>query len=557
MAYIGFNPSQLAIAPFAQDSYVGNGVTTTFTLSQAVPGANEANVEVFVENVQQRPIDSYTIGGALNNQLIFSEAPPSGAEIYVIFKGEATYNLQPATGSVTALSLDPVLRNFRVDTFAGNGSQTQFTLTDTPYSANSILVTVDGIVQTAGVNYTVSGTTLDFGTTAPSEAPDSAANISVVHLGFSTGNKSVMDGAITPLKLSAGGPSWDGNSNLSVTGRLGLGGTYTSWKLGVNGNAFIGPVSSTRSTTKAELNTNSVLTLKPHTTDSTNMNFGSVGSGDVMGIQVTNGGGTANWHIGLNPFGGNVGIGTGTTVPNWLLHLRSQFPYICFEDTDNVNGVQATITGNQDGNMYYDANINNTATKGGHIWRADGGGILMQLEQNVVGASLGRLNLSYGQIKFPAAQNASSDPNTLDDYEEGASIATWIATNGTTSADVRVVSRNEQGGYIKIGSKVTYWARLQHDNSYNATYAGYQLIISLPFAISSSKYGFDSSKGPRIGTASLASGTASYRNCWLYGVPGTSTAQFVLASDNTNFLYSYWGTGGGQTSYVLVEYYTD
>ena len=108
MAYIGFNPSQLAIAPFATKYFTGDGSTTTFTLDQSVPGANEANVEVFVENVQQNPIDAYTIGGALNNQLIFSEAPVSGAYIYVIHKGEATYNLQPSTGSVTAATLDPV-----------------------------------------------------------------------------------------------------------------------------------------------------------------------------------------------------------------------------------------------------------------------------------------------------------------------------------------------------------------------------------------------------------------------------------------------------------------
>ena len=113
MAYIGYNPSQLAVAPFAVKSFTGNGSTTTFTLDQSVPGANEANVEVFVENVQQSPIDAYTIGGALNNSLIFSEAPVNGAVIYVIHKGESTYNLQPSTGSVTAATLDPVLRNFQ------------------------------------------------------------------------------------------------------------------------------------------------------------------------------------------------------------------------------------------------------------------------------------------------------------------------------------------------------------------------------------------------------------------------------------------------------------
>jgi hypothetical protein len=163
MAYIGYQPSQLATAPFAVNTFTGDGSTTTFTLSQAVPGANEAMVEVVVENVQQNPIDAYTIGGATNTSLIFSEAPASGAAIYVIHKGESTYNLQPSTGSVTSTSLDPVLRNFTVDTFTGNGSATTYTLTDTPYSANSIIVTVDGILQTATTNYTVSGTTLSFG----------------------------------------------------------------------------------------------------------------------------------------------------------------------------------------------------------------------------------------------------------------------------------------------------------------------------------------------------------------------------------------------------------
>jgi hypothetical protein len=168
-----------------------------------------------------------------------------------------------------------------------------------------------------------------------------------------------------------------------------------------------------------------------------------------------------------------------------------------------------------------------------------------------------RIPVDAAGITFPATQAASSDPNTLDDYEEGTAIANWWAQSGSTFVDVRVAARNEQGGYTKIGNKVTYWTRLQHDNSYNSAYAGYQLSISLPFPISSSKYNFDSTKGPRIGTANLASSTASYRSCWLYGVPGSSVAQFNLASDNNNFLYSYWGTGGGQVSSILVEYFTD
>ena len=55
---------------------------------------------------------------------------------------------------------------------------------------------------------------------------------------------------------------------------------------------------------------NAVLRLKPHDNNSTNINFAQVNNGAGIGIQTTNGPGTANWDIALSPFGGNVGIGT-------------------------------------------------------------------------------------------------------------------------------------------------------------------------------------------------------------------------------------------------------
>ncbi len=70
---------------------------------------------------------------------------------------------------------------------------------------------------------------------------------------------------------------------------------------------------------KGNMSKNSVLTLKPHATNSTNMQFAQVNNGNGMGIQVTNSGNTANWDIALNPYGGNVGIGT--TAPNSKLEV--------------------------------------------------------------------------------------------------------------------------------------------------------------------------------------------------------------------------------------------
>lgn len=58
-----------------------------------------------------------------------------------------------------------------------------------------------------------------------------------------------------------------------------------------------------------------------------------------------------------------------------------------------------------------------------------------------------RVNTFFGQLKFPAAQYASSDANTLDDYEEG----TWtpsLGGNATYSV--------QTGTYTKIGRVVFF-----------------------------------------------------------------------------------------------------
>jgi hypothetical protein len=76
-----------------------------------------------------------------------------------------------------------------------------------------------------------------------------------------------------------------------------------------------------------------------------------------------------------------------------------------------------------------------------------------------------------GQIKFPAAQNASADVNTLDDYEEG----TWtpIDTSGAALAFTGVV-----GVYNKTGNKVTAF----FDLTYPTTASGANAQVGgLPF----------------------------------------------------------------------------
>jgi hypothetical protein len=65
-------------------------------------------------------------------------------------------------------------------------------------------------------------------------------------------------------------------------------------------------------------------------------------------------------------------------------------------------------------------------------------------------ATIPTINLTGGQIAFPATQSASSDPNTLDDYEEG----TWTPT--ITSGSGTITTYSVSGAkYTKIGNVCT------------------------------------------------------------------------------------------------------
>jgi hypothetical protein len=85
-----------------------------------------------------------------------------------------------------------------------------------------------------------------------------------------------------------------------------------------------------------------------------------------------------------------------------------------------------------------------------------------------------------GQIKFPASQNASSDVNTLDDYEEG----TWtpvIGGNGGTSGQSYSI---QLGKYIKIGQVVYFTCYVLL--SAKGTITSYVVIQGLPFTSAAS-----------------------------------------------------------------------
>lgn len=96
----------------------------------------------------------------------------------------------------------------------------------------------------------------------------------------------------------------------------------------------------------------------------------------------------------------------------------------------------------------------------------------------------GLVSLPIGQLAFPAAQNASSDPNTLDDYEEG----TWtpnLAFAGVTTGITYGASNS--GRYTKIGRTVFYAGYLILTSK--GTASGSATLGGLPFtSVSDSIY---------------------------------------------------------------------
>ena len=79
-------------------------------------------------------------------------------------------------------------------------------------------------------------------------------------------------------------------------------------------------------------------------------------------------------------------------------------------------------------------------------------------------------------ITFPATQSASSDANTLDDYEEG----TWTPTLVSSGGGQTVTYTYQTGSYVKIGSVVQFNLFIKINTKSGGS--GTAQISNLPFS---------------------------------------------------------------------------
>ena len=191
MAYIGRQPSYGA---FEKQDLTPDSSTTTFSLTYVV--GSSSSILVSVAGVVQEPEVGYTISGGGAN-IVFTEAPTTGDNVYVQFLGFARDVAQFNSGAITSQTelgevaadddfllvydtsatalkkiqksnLAPTLTHV-TRTAKGDGSTAGFTVTS-GVDVNNVIVLINGIVQAPTTDYSVSSTTLTFGT-AP-EASD-------------------------------------------------------------------------------------------------------------------------------------------------------------------------------------------------------------------------------------------------------------------------------------------------------------------------------------------------------------------------------------------------
>ena len=417
MAYIGavapgYDPTRASVPQLDAERFSGDASTTAFTLTRQV--VSPTDIDVIVENVTQEPTVAYSVNGYT---LTFTGAPGSGTNnIYVIYRASAVSNYAfVPDGSITYAKLANNIRQFTVDTFTANGTGSTVALTETPASANSLIVSVDGVIQTAPTNYTLSGSTITF-----TGVPDNNSNVVVKHIGFRTTS------TVTALQAA------------SVTATELADGSVT--------NAKIVAVANTKIT------------------------------GNIISSQITS---VANTQI-----TGNIISSQITSVANTQI-------------TGNIASSQ--ITSNP--TFYGNVSVTGAIGVGGATPTSNGSG-----------------------ITFPATQSASSDANTLDDYEEG----TWtpVITPGTGS----ITSYTSSGTYTKVGRTVMCTITFSITN--NGTGAGGCNLTGLPFTIVNG-YSAIWRRGGVDGAFCILSGNYMYNS---------SNGYPLATSVNTDFTFFYQTT---------------
>jgi len=262
------------------------------------------------------------------------------------------------------------------------------------------------------------------------------------------------------------------------------------------------------------------------TTINASTSAGLVQTADTSGVLALQTAGTTAVTIDASQ---NVGVGTAT--PTFSLGGGIQVKNSTFSNVRVTSGAFTGVDFAQygaDGNGYL-YNRDNCAlifgTNNTERMRVNSGAPVLCLAG-------GNQNATGTGIAFPATQSASSDANTLDDYEEG----TWTPTDASGAGLSLTV--NTTSNYVKIGSMVYACCSITFPVTANAAQVS---IGGLPFTSGGSGSGFWGGATryttfSQITMVAVAPSSASFQGYLPSGAALTNTQAGTLRFD---FAFSY------------------
>ena len=207
---------------------------------------------------------------------------------------------------------------------------------------------------------------------------------------------------------------------------------------------------------------------------------------------------------------GNLGIGTATPASKLDVLNTFRVSYasgsVYYASITNISGGTVINANGDSAGMTFGTTVPGGTTPTTRMTLDNVGGLKLG---NTIGVGNATPSTSGAGITFPATQSASTDANTLDDYEEG----TWTPNQG--SGLTVVGAYTSSGTYTKVGNIVNVTTIQRGATSISATSTGV-LCTNLPFSVLSTSpansWGVVSNTAGTVAGIVNASGTIVYNN---------------------------------------------
>lgn len=224
----------------------------------------------------------------------------------------------------------------------------------------------------------------------------------------------------------------------------------------------------------------------------------------------------------------NVGIGTASPGSGIRLDVLGGEIRAGRVDSSSEGGQVSFSRSTDNATAWYIDVYGNTSTPSLRIVDIGASAVALSLGSSGTLALRGAASSSGVGISFPGTQVASSDANTLDDYEEG----TWTPTDNSGAGLSLTISG---ATYVKVGQIVTAYCQINYPSTANGNGAS---IAGLPFTVA----GQDVYGGfTRYSTYGYVYPTLAQSGTYgsLYTTTGAQITNSSLSSKRVDFTYVY------------------